>query len=184
MKKQLTIIAIAAFTFFSCGNGAQNQNNANGTDTTVETPQCDVSTTTPRVELTPELLTTILVDATECDEIGTMFEPETNGNVIECHDYGSGIVYKAVAYRLDDTSFKIFYTFDKYSTNFSDNEYWYSIKAFDYKDGKLTESTLPPDLNNDLGTSTSFSGDTLKIIDDENDKSTIFVWNGTQMEKK
>ena len=56
MKKQLTIIALAALSLASCG-GSQKQNGGNTTDTTnVETPQCDVSTTSQRVELTQDVL--------------------------------------------------------------------------------------------------------------------------------
>ena len=46
MKKHLIIPVLAALTLASCGGGNTNQNNgASDTAATVETPQCDVSTT-------------------------------------------------------------------------------------------------------------------------------------------
>ena len=84
MKKQLTLIALAAITLFSCGGGTtQNNGAANDTATanatdTVQTPQCDVST-----DILTEYAVSILKDhlkleGVESEKITNECEPFNN----------------------------------------------------------------------------------------------------------
>ena len=109
MKKQLTLIALAAITLFSCGGGTnQNQNTgaandtatANATDT-VQTPQCDVST-----DILTQYAVSILKDHLKLEGV----EPEKITN--ECHPFNNR--------EYSGTNFRFF---EHEDGNFSD--YWY-----------------------------------------------------------
>ena len=183
MKKQLTIIALAALSLASCG-GSQKQNGGNATDTTnVETPQCDVSTTTTqRVELTQDVLKDIWQQVHTGD---AMDEPEYTADCITLNLVPFDGISSAKVFRIDDTSFKVFYIHNEVPSNPND---WpdgaeYYLSEYVYKDGKLTKTTLQSELEGTFGISGEFLNDTLKFLDTD-DKATVFVWNGGKMERK
>ena len=85
MKIKHLPFALAAITLFSCGGGTnQNQNTGAANDTaTVETPQCDVSTTPPQKDILTEYAVSILKDHLEvgdvvADKITNECEPFNN----------------------------------------------------------------------------------------------------------
>lgn len=181
MKKQLVIISAIAI-LASCG-GSQKQNGGNATDTTnVETPQCDVSTTTQRVELTQDVLKDIWQQVHTGD---AMDEPEYTADCITLNLVPFDGISSAKVFRIDDTSFKVFYIHNEVPSNPND---WpdgaeYYLSEYVYKDGKLTKTTLQSELDGTFGISGEFLNDTLKFLDAD-DKATIFVWNGKKMERK
>ena len=181
MKKQLVIISAIAI-LASCG-GSQNQNGSNQTDTTnVETPQCDVSTTTQRVELTQDVLKDIWQQVHTGD---AMDEPEYTADCITLNLVPFDGISSAKVFRIDDTSFKVFYIHNEVPSNPND---WpdgaeYYLSEYVYKDGKLTKTNLQSELDGTFGISGEFLNDTLKFLDAD-DKATVFVWNGGKMERK
>ena len=181
MKKQLVIISAIAI-LASCG-GSQNQNGSNQTDTTnVETPQCDVSTTSQRVELTQDVLKDIWQQVHTGD---AMDEPEYTADCITLNLVPFDGISSAKVFRIDDTSFKVFYIHNEVPSNPND---WpdgaeYYLSEYVYKDGKLTKTNLQSELDGTFGISGEFLNDTLKFLDAD-DKATVFVWNGGKMERK
>ena len=106
MKIKHLTFALAAITLFSCGGGT-TQNTGTGNDTaTVETPQCDVSTTTPQNDILTEYAVSILKEHLKLEGVA----PEKITN--ECHPFNNR--------EYSGTNFRFF---EHEDGNFS--SYWY-----------------------------------------------------------
>ena len=106
MKIKHLPFALAAITLFSCGGGTTQNTGAANDTATVETPQCDVSTTTPQKDILTEYAVSILKDHLKLE--GVESEKITN----ECHPFNNH------PYAGDNFRF-----FEHEDGNFSD--YWY-----------------------------------------------------------
>ncbi|MBP5368080.1 MAG: hypothetical protein J6Z01_06500, partial [Bacteroidales bacterium] len=78
MKIKHLPFALAAITLFSCGGGTTQNTGAANDTATVETPQCDVSTTTPQNDILTEYAVSILKEHLKLEGV----EPEKITN--EC----------------------------------------------------------------------------------------------------
>ena len=83
MKIKHLPFALAAITLFSCGGGTTQNTGAANDTATVETPQCDVSTTTPQNDILTEYAVSILKEHLKLEGV----EPEKITN--ECHPFNN-----------------------------------------------------------------------------------------------
>ncbi len=175
MKALQTAFLIATATLISCGSGTQNNNSSQNGNTNQPT------TNQPKVELTQEILKDIWKQVNNGE---TNDDAEYTENSISLNESPIGITEVKV-FRIDDVSFKAFYLHNKLPANpetYPDGaEYW--LSEYVYKDGKLSQSKLQPELQGCFGIGGNFShGDTLTFYDADDDTK-LFVWNGTKMER-
>ncbi|MBP5456028.1 MAG: hypothetical protein J6Y37_05975 [Paludibacteraceae bacterium] len=177
MKKQFIAIPIAVLTLSSCGSGTQNQN-MDG-QTVEETTSA--TSTQQKVELTQDVLKDIWKQVNNSDA-GEDAEYTADRVFLNEVPFGNTEVK---VFRIDDTSFKVFCLRNKMPDNPMDypDGAEYEFNEYLYSNGKLAESKLQSELQGNFGVCGDFShGDTLKFLD-ENDNSTLFVWDGSQMER-
>ncbi|MBR4840068.1 MAG: hypothetical protein IK005_06285 [Paludibacteraceae bacterium] len=177
MKKQFTAISMAVLMLSSCGSGTQNQDKGAliAEETTPVTPAQQ------KVELTQDLLKDIWkqVNKGEASE-----DAEYTADRIFLNEVPFGNTEVKV-FRIGDTSFKVFCLRNKMPDNPMDypDGAEYELNEYLYDNGNLAESKLQAELQGNFGVCGDFShGDTLKFLDG-NDNSTLFIWNGSQMER-
>ena len=178
MKK--SFLLIPAIALLSCGGGNSNQSQNNIDSTTVETPQCDVSTT--------DTLTDIQKIWQQIEFAGKdLFDPDlTSGDYIDLHFYGDILYDGSIDLLKSGESYKVLLNLHSYPQNgdapMTDPAFSFFIQMFDYKDGKLTEIPLPDELKPfESKWLASFKDDTLSLSNYYTNESNVFlVWNGTK----
>ncbi|MBO7597312.1 MAG: hypothetical protein J6T70_09745 [Bacteroidales bacterium] len=178
MKK--SFLLIPALALLSCGGGNSNQSQNNIDSTTVDTPQCDVSTT--------DTLTDIQKIWQQIEFTGKdLFDPDlTSGDYIDLHSYGDILYDGSIDLLKSGKSYKVLLNLHSYPQNgdapMTDPAFSFFIQMFDYKDGKLTEIPLPDELKPfEFKWLASFKDDTLSLSNYYTNESNVrLVWNGTK----
>lgn len=178
--KKLTIIPLLALVIASCGGG-NNQTQPQSSDTNTDAAASTASQTSApsTAKITEDLLKEIWnqLDFHRKADVSLSY----SGNSIYYEDFFHLNMCEGEMHvcRIDDSSFKVYFTYLQYSANGDDdslNDFY--VRELTFKDGKLTEDDPQPEFKG-YTHGNFFSGDTLQLSNAKSAKR--FAWDGKKM---